>query len=80
MKWRCIAEDSELFRKCGLHCGSGQIPCESSERKSRGEYFDHLSSYKNDQKAEWGTSKDDEVEGTVNPSLQNPHNSNRKTS
>jgi hypothetical protein len=85
MKSRCItdrrlAENPELFGICGLRCGSGRLPCESPEHKSEGEFLDHPFSYKTDQKAEWGTSKDDELEGTVNPSPHKPHSSTRKTS
>jgi len=29
-----------------LRCGSGQIPCESSEHKSGGELLGHISSYR----------------------------------
>lgn len=57
MNLRCIAKNSVLFGVCGLRCGSGQLPCESSVLKVTGEFFDHLWSYKNDHKAACGTSK-----------------------
>jgi hypothetical protein len=72
MMWGIFAQNSELFGQCGLRGGCGQIPCESSEHKSRGEFLDHLSSYKNEQKAAYGTSKEDELEEYFTLSLQTP--------
>ena len=43
---RRLAENSALFGNCGMCCGSGQLPFELPEHRIRGEFLDHLPSYK----------------------------------